>query len=517
MPAPKSCINRGWVDIPIPAKKDANIPSVFDNDSNSSHNEDTPKPFTIMTYNILAQPLVKRSLFPYASKTSLRWKSRKQLFMNEFSYLKPDIACLQEVGTTNYHQDYNTFFKSQGYENQFFQSRAKSHGLCMLWKKNKLELLKKVHLKLNPSVTLFDEKLHTDNVAQIYVLAFKDSLPRPNPDPYADCVSPEHQAYPSSPAPHNSNDESADQRGEDEEPMQRGVIVSNTHLFWLPSASYERLGQQIVITKAINDIQEQYPDFPVIMCGDFNTTPDDALYSLLTSSQRPVDLNEWQCDQLLPCQYSDDENEDGQEANNDTKETTTTTANSSNTIEDTDKTKTDGSKGKSDEGNGKDLTVPPTPPCATTTKTKVQITPEKEQTMRMLEKTEEELEAILIQDTEKVNKLVLHIQDILERPFTSAYSIYTDIDPGYKAEDWDGEPKYTNYTNWKGTLDYIFIQNHHHNGSYNGSESKLNGRGRLKVRQIMSLPSQDEMEPGLPNDTFPSDHVALMARLVYEA
>ena len=119
-----------------------------------------------------------------------------------------------------------------------------------------------------------------------------------------------------------------------------------------------------------------------------------------------------------------------------------------------------------------------------------------------LNKKERELEELLANDTKRVDGLVKAFQANFP-PYISAYSTYSKIVPEYQATLWDGEPKYTNYTNWKGTLDYIFIQR------------DVDNRSLLEVNvsKVLSLPTEHEMEPGLPNDSFSSDHVFLMTRL----
>jgi mRNA deadenylase 3'-5' endonuclease subunit Ccr4 len=78
----------------------------------------------------------------------------------------------------------------------------------------------------------------------------------------------------------------------------------------------------------------------------------------------------------------------------------------------------------------------------------------------------------------------------------SVYSQYGEID----ADDTQlyGEPKFTHYgTYFKGTLDYIFLP---------ANES-------LECRGLSPLPREPEMEPGLPNAVFGSDHVPLCCQL----
>ncbi|KAJ1677010.1 RNA exonuclease ngl2, partial [Spiromyces aspiralis] len=124
---------RYWIDLyPSQPSSFADILAGSTTGRTSTLNEITSaEPYAslkVMSYNVLAQSLVRRDMFPYASKAALRWKTRKQLFINEFTALRPDVACLQEVSTLYYHQDYSMFFKNQGYDHAFFQDRSKSHG-----------------------------------------------------------------------------------------------------------------------------------------------------------------------------------------------------------------------------------------------------------------------------------------------------------------------------------------------------------------------------------------------------
>ena len=86
----------------------------------------------------------------------------------------------------------------------------------------------------------------------------------------------------------------------------------------------------------------------------------------------------------------------------------------------------------------------------------------------------------------------------------SAYSIYGNIsqnDNDYNLQP-DGdtslpkEPPYTTCTSdWKGTLDYILLW------------------GTWNVTDLLSIPPDSDVDGGIPNDDFPSDHISLVARL----
>ncbi|KAJ2365476.1 RNA exonuclease ngl2, partial [Coemansia sp. RSA 2610] len=121
-------------------------------------------------------------------------------------------------------------------------------------------------------------------------------------------------------------------------------------------------------------------------------------------------------------------------------------------------------------------------------------TDESKSKRRKLEEEVRKAETTLQHDMERVGRLVDALQSEFP-PMRSCYDTYADLDPSYRTEQWAGEPIYTNYSLWKGTLDYIFYS-----------------PAGLSTREVLSLPVEEQLKPGIPNDTFASDHVALVAR-----
>ena len=71
---------------------------------------------------------------------------------------------------------------------------------------------------------------------------------------------------------------------------------------------------------------------------------------------------------------------------------------------------------------------------------------------------------------------------------------------------WDGEPSFTNYSVWKGTLDYIFCVD---DGGSDGVGTRR--QTAAQVSSVLDIPKAEFLEPGIPNPNFGSDHLALMA------
>lgn len=94
----------------------------------------------IMQYNILAQSLIRRDLYPYCDKKlPLKLSYRTKLIMQEIQTLQPDIATLQEVD--NFDNIYEKFLKEIGYDYVYIKKQIKekiyNHGICIIWKKEK--------------------------------------------------------------------------------------------------------------------------------------------------------------------------------------------------------------------------------------------------------------------------------------------------------------------------------------------------------------------------------------------
>ncbi|KAJ2156327.1 RNA exonuclease ngl2 [Coemansia sp. RSA 552] len=395
-PVPESCKTRHWLSL------DPQVAAPSPAPANS---------FTVMSYNVLCQKLIKRTLFPYANKSSLKWKTRRPLLLAELTHLRPDLVCLQEVYTKNWDDTFDMWFRREGYQAHLFQSVYKSHGVSIAWNKDRFAMVDQLGVNMDRSSPVEGELLETGNVALVVALQRTDVEGAP------------------------------------------GVIVSNTHLFWKPSACYERLQQQILLMRAINMMKQKHPGYSVILCGDYNTTPDDAGYDLLTKP-RPVALNEQQLDNLLP--RSDDSDDDAESA---------------------------------DESQANDAG-----PGTATHEESVASQ------RRRLEILAQQAEAQLRVDTQRVDRMVAALLRECPEPLASCYSTYADLDPSYHTDKWEGEPIYTNYTHWKGTLDYIF---------YSPDQG-------IRACQVLSLPEKAKLRPGLPNNTYASDHISLVARFELE-
>ncbi|OCF45310.1 hypothetical protein I317_00833 [Kwoniella heveanensis CBS 569] len=213
----------------------------------------------IVTWNVLAQTLVRRELFP--GSDCLRWSDRKAMLLAELEqHASADIVCLQECDRLKeFSSSLPNHLHVKG------SGPGKQHGLVIFYRSSRffVRASRLVHLDsedLSPSPAVYegggDEESarkrrggtrQTKNVGLIVAL-------------------------------------------QDAEDERRGIVVTTTHLFWHPKYAYERLRQCIILLRNIRSFQSEHgcTDWPAVFSGDFNTEPDEATYQLLTAPHTPL-------------------------------------------------------------------------------------------------------------------------------------------------------------------------------------------------------------------------------------
>lgn len=224
-------------------------------------NQDGGKFFEIdiMTYNLLAQALIRRKLFP-TSGDALKWFKRSQVLLSEMKFYNSDVMCFQEC---DYIQ-FKTFWKPElgklGYESKFHRDGDKNHGICILWKTEKFSCI-------DVSYILYDNESTGDikpptlsrNVALIVALQFSDSV---------------LQQFPGT--------------------TKRGCLIGTTHMFWHPFGTFERTLQTYILlnkfkefSHRVNVLQKtEENNWFNFFAGDFNSQPYDSPY--LSIVRKPV-------------------------------------------------------------------------------------------------------------------------------------------------------------------------------------------------------------------------------------
>jgi len=125
----------------------------------------------------------------------------------------------------------------------------------------------------------FDEMCR-DNVAQIIALVFREDGNSSNTssnDSSSDSNGNTQESNSNSNSSNIGNSNSASTNCDE----KKGVIITNTHLFWNYRYSYPRLRQATMLIEQTVDFNKTF-NFPVILCGDWNMTPNSSVYKALT-------------------------------------------------------------------------------------------------------------------------------------------------------------------------------------------------------------------------------------------
>ncbi|CAL1695497.1 unnamed protein product [Somion occarium] len=198
----------------------------------------------IMSWNLLAQCLIRRELFP-TSGDCLKAAQREHMLFREILSHKADICCLQEVDRT---ERLFPVLEDAGYNFVYAAGPRKRHGCLVAFHKD-------VFSTVRERTIFYDDQ----EVREAY-----DKL----------------NTHGSSFRTRNICSLVALQRAGR---ADTGVIVATTHLFWHPGYIYERARQAgILLREAAKFRHELGKDhWPCVIAGDFNFTPEDPVYSLL--------------------------------------------------------------------------------------------------------------------------------------------------------------------------------------------------------------------------------------------
>ncbi|ETW86966.1 hypothetical protein HETIRDRAFT_99377 [Heterobasidion irregulare TC 32-1] len=203
----------------------------------------------VMTWNLLAQCLVRRELFPVSD--CLKGAQREHMIYREILSPNADILCLQEVDRL---EKLLPIIESGGYEHVYAAGPRKKHGSLIAYRRG-------VFTKIKTHVLDFD-------TAQV-----RD---KSGGDADRGCTGLSHVTK------NVANIVALKREGTED----GGVIVATTHLFWHPSYSYERARQAGILLREVTKFRDanDCANWPCILAGDFNFSPTDPGYSLLVGA-----------------------------------------------------------------------------------------------------------------------------------------------------------------------------------------------------------------------------------------
>lgn len=191
-----------------------------------------------MSYNILGDRNSSRhrDLYPNVPFSYLKWAYRKRLIYEELIGFEPDIICMQEVD--NYF-DLFSMMEKAGYAGSYKRRTGDNvDGCAMFWKADRFQLLERENIE-------FKRYGLRDNVAQLSVFEM--------------CKS-----------------------------KSRKLLLGNTHVLYNPSRGDVKLGQIRLLCSRACLLSGKWGNIPIVLAGDFNSTPESPLYNFLTTSELNV-------------------------------------------------------------------------------------------------------------------------------------------------------------------------------------------------------------------------------------
>mmetsp|Transcript_24542 Transcript_24542/g.27546 ORF Transcript_24542/g.27546 Transcript_24542/m.27546 type:complete len:592 (+) Transcript_24542:9-1784(+) len=225
--------------------------------------------FRIVTYNVLAEIYATQQQYPYCDFWALSWDYRFQNILREILDVSPDVVCLQEVQADYYENQFYAAMSEAGYEGVYKQKTRQSMGLAgkvdgcaLFWKRTKFHLVESYSIEFNElaqrhasqvlgmnprseDCVSYLNRLSKDNVAQLVVLELVQ--------------------------PSRSNRDLSQ------------VCIANTHLYSNKDFPDVKLWQTWQLLQELeNFVLSRGSSLPLMICGDFNSTPDTAVYDLLS-------------------------------------------------------------------------------------------------------------------------------------------------------------------------------------------------------------------------------------------
>ncbi|KAI6031752.1 hypothetical protein PISMIDRAFT_673462 [Pisolithus microcarpus 441] len=218
--------------------------------------KDAPEDHTVkvMTWNILAQCLMRSELFPTSGKAR-KAVERERMIYDELVYYDADIVCLQEAD----RQDkLFPVLNNAGYSYTYAAGPSKLHGCVVAYKQDMFRIVGK-------KVVQYDDVEVRGNVT----------------------INPQARIASSHRTKNIGSLVALERVGTD----RTGYIVATTHLFWHPAYTYERARQAGLLLREVVGWRDhmQLHDWPCLITGDFNFSPEDPAYSLLVGDPLSVE------------------------------------------------------------------------------------------------------------------------------------------------------------------------------------------------------------------------------------
>ncbi|XP_057856227.2 carbon catabolite repressor protein 4 homolog 5 isoform X3 [Cryptomeria japonica] len=191
--------------------------------------------FLLVSYNILGDENATHhsDLYHHIPSHLMNWSSRRRLICQELDMWKPNVICFQEV---DHFDELTQDFSKKGYSGIF---KDKQEMVVQFFGKMMyLGFCKDIVLSLR-SMTFVTMSLSFVSLSLLQEY---------------NCI-------------------------------KRRVIVGNIHVLFNPKRGDIKLGQVRILLEKARELSKKWDRAPIVIAGDFNSTPQSALYQFLASSK----------------------------------------------------------------------------------------------------------------------------------------------------------------------------------------------------------------------------------------
>lgn len=218
---------------------------------------------SVMSFNLLSQHYVWKQVFGYLDQRYLDWTQYRLPLINEtIAQFGCDIMCFQELESSVYSTQWQKHFPLNNYALYYVRKPNPAY-----WGDKPVEHMDGVGIFVNKA--RFDVLSHREIIFRDYILLHKRRFDF-TPD-FTDRVVLRNTVG----LLLKLRDKISD----------KTVYVTNTHLYWLPKFNDVKLLQtKLLLNELRRFIQQEHSSTEkanIIMCGDFNSTPDLLVYKYL--------------------------------------------------------------------------------------------------------------------------------------------------------------------------------------------------------------------------------------------
>lgn len=276
----------------IPTPKEARTRRMISN-GGTFNAEWLSQQFKVMNWNVLADLYATESVYPYCEKWALSWNWRKHLILKELKSMAADIITLQEVQQDAYNDWFRPELAEAGYEGIYQQKKRDpifhrgkytAEGCATFFKTTRFKRVEK-HVVDYDKISFQElrEEMKTDSETK--KLESTQALQRLSKGNIALAVILEDLHIKTS----NASQATGPNGG-------HVLCVINTHILADPGYTDVKLWQAEMLLRTLETMPIK--NMPLLVCGDFNSTPDSAVYGLWRQGTVSADHEDLKLD---PC------------------------------------------------------------------------------------------------------------------------------------------------------------------------------------------------------------------------